>query len=424
MADADKSTPRLGLHARVALTFAALGLVVSACVAGVAMHFSDAYVDRLATEMLRVEGGYLRDRYLREGSLPPVRLRHFDMYAGPAGQAPPELAGLDPGMHEVESAHGTLHTMVYAVGSDNLYVSLDLGMESLSQRHLARDLLALVLFGSVIAAWLGWLWASRAIAPVRRLARQVEKLEPPRRAPTRLAADYAADEVGALALAFDHYQDRLLDFVRRERAFTADASHELRTPLAVIRGAIEVMLDSNPDAGTGARLKRIQRGSNELSDLLDALLILARSDESEANEGFTPDLHSLTSGLLRDRADALREKHLNVHFSGVAGITVAAPPRVLDVVIGSLLRAVSEFARSGDLVVEVMPTRVLVAYRNSVAPEVAAARTRSSADRADRVLGLGLIRRVCDRRGWTLDESLGDDGGRAFVLHLSPAPVT
>ncbi|HET7222410.1 MAG TPA: hypothetical protein VFI81_04360, partial [Rhodanobacteraceae bacterium] len=53
---------RLSLRARVALTFAGLGFVVSACVSAVAMHFSDAYVHRLINEMLRVEGEHLRDR--------------------------------------------------------------------------------------------------------------------------------------------------------------------------------------------------------------------------------------------------------------------------------------------------------------------------------------------------------------------------
>jgi signal transduction histidine kinase len=255
---------------------------------------------------------------------------------------------------------------------------------------------------------------------VRRLARRVETLEPPRRGATPLAPEFAADEVGTLAQAFDRYQEKLHDYVRRERAFTADASHELRTPLAVIRGAVEVMLDSGADAADEARLRRMQRGSDELRDLLDALLVLARSDESEAFSGRTPDLDALIGGLLGERADMLREKHLQVRHTGTAGIVVPAPPRVVGVVIANLLRAATQFADGGELAVDVAPARVSVALRKTGAQgNTPVPRGRGSEERADRVLGLGMIRRVCERWGWKLDERGEDDGARRFVLYLA-----
>src|SRR6185312_6607245 len=301
MSDATRAVPRLSLRARVALTFAGLGLVVSACVSAVAMHFSDAYVHRLVDEMLRVEGEHLRERYALDGRIPNPPLRHFDVYSNaPGALAPPaEMATLAPGLHEIAVAQGEVHVAVYAVGQNRLFVVLDVVEESARERHLARDLIALGLLGTSLSAWLGWAWAGRAIAPVRRLARRVETLEPPRRGATPLAPEFATDEVGTLALAFDRYQEKLHDYVRRERAFTADASHELRTPLAVIRGAIEVMLDS-ADAAGEARLKRIQRGAGELGDLHDALLVLARSDETEATTGHTPDLDAVVGHVLRE----------------------------------------------------------------------------------------------------------------------------
>jgi signal transduction histidine kinase len=422
MNDRSSATPRLSLRTRVALTFAGLGLVVSACVSGVAMHFSDAYVQRLIDEMLRVEGEHLRDRYARDGSTPNPRLRHFDVFSSaPGGTAPPaEIAALAPGLHEIPGAQGDAHVAVYATGPHRPYIVFDVAEESTRERHLARDLIALVLLGTGLSAWLGWAWAGRAIAPVRRLAQRVETLEPPRRGATPLAPEFATDEVGALALAFDRYQEKLHDYVRRERAFTADASHELRTPLAVIRGAIEVMLDGDPAAVDAARLRRMQRGSDELRDLLDALLVLARSDEDEAFSGRTPDLDALIGGLLNERADMLREKHLQVSHTGVAGIAVPAPPRVLGVVIANLLRAATQFADGGELVVAVSPAGVHIALRQSGAHgQTPVPRGRGSDERADRVLGLGMIRRVCERWGWKLDERSENDGLRRFVLHLA-----
>ena len=65
------------LTPRMALRVAALGMVVSICLALIAMHFSDAYVKRLVREMLRVEGEYLSERYAETGHVPHPRTRVY-----------------------------------------------------------------------------------------------------------------------------------------------------------------------------------------------------------------------------------------------------------------------------------------------------------------------------------------------------------
>jgi signal transduction histidine kinase len=405
---------RVGLRARVAITFAALGLVVSTCVALTAIHFSDSYVHRLVNEMLRVEGDYLHERFAADGRTPHPHTKHFYVYNSAAGATPPaDLSALAPGIHEISDPHGERHVAIYDTDAGRLYVVLDIGLESVRERRLFRDLTALVLLGTGLSAWLGWLWAGRAIEPVRRLARTVEVLEPSRHGAAKLAPDFATDEVGALAQAFDRYQEKLYEYVRRERAFTADASHELRTPLAVIRGAIEVMMDS-ADTAHAARLKRMQRGADELRDLLDALLVLARNDDASAT-GHTPDLDAVVAGVLRERADALREKHLQVEHTGTSGVAVAAPPRVLSVIVANVLRAATQFADGGTLRVEVDSDAVRITRRTATAVQT---------EPSDRVLGLSMIRRVCERWGWTLEETPLRDGDHAFSLLLRGASAS
>jgi signal transduction histidine kinase len=422
MAMRSSLTAKLSLRGRVALTFAVLGLVVSTCVALVAVHFSDSYVHRLIQEMLRVEGDYLRDRFAEGGRVPHPRSEHFYVfYQGSAGgdEPPAELSALEAGIYEVTDEHGERHIAVYDVSDGRLFVVLDIGLESVRERRLTRDLIALVLFGTGLSAWLGWLWAGRAIAPVRRLAQQVEVLEPSRRGVSRLAPDFAQDEVGALAQAFDRYQEKLYEYVRRERAFTADASHELRTPLAVIRGAVEVMLDSgNCNNATQARLKRMQRGSDELRDLLDALLMLARSDERDAADAPGADVDAVVASLLRERADTLREKHLIIEHTGSCGVELPAPQRVLRVVVGNLLRAATAFAEGGTLRVKVSSLSLLIAHDHATSANTATPIAPALNETSERVLGLSMIRRVCERWGWVLDETPSESGDRAFVLRF------
>ena len=408
---------KFSLRTRVAFTFALLGFVVSACLAAIAQHFSASYVNRVVREMLRVEGDYLRDRYATNGVVPVEHSAHFYAFvSGSERPPPPEFEPFAPdGTYEVGGDGPQRYVVVYAIDARRLYVVLDMGLEGMRERRLTGDLIALVLVGTAISAWLGWFWAGRAIAPVRRLAQRVDVLEPSRRGAVQFAPDFADDEVGALAQAFDKYQEKLYGYVRRERTFTADASHELRTPLAVIRGAIEVLLDSGQcSAAIVTRLKRMQRGADELRDLLDALLVLARSDEAEANEGRTSDLDELVRSLLAERKDALHEKNLTLQHSGIPAVAVAAPQKVMRVILGNLLRAVTQFAAGGVLRVEVARGTVNIVHEG---PPAAA--DASQIDVREHALGLGMIRRVCERWGWQLEENVGANGDHGFVLRFA-----
>ena len=80
------------------------------------------------------------------------------------------------------------------------------------------------------------------------------------------------------------YAERALvpirDALRRQREFAADASHELRTPLSVVRGSVED-LRRNADqqvATVGHALDDIEGEVDRLTALVDDLLLLARTD--------------------------------------------------------------------------------------------------------------------------------------------------
>jgi signal transduction histidine kinase len=102
---------------------------------------------------------------------------------------------------------------------------------------------------------------TKVMAPVIRLARQVRHrdqllgLAPP------LAPDYAADEVGQLAVAFDDTLGRLRDALTRERLFTSDVSHELRTPLMVLATSCELLIE-NPNLDSRAQPGRAHRAGH------------------------------------------------------------------------------------------------------------------------------------------------------------------
>jgi two-component system sensor histidine kinase CiaH len=89
----------------------------------------------------------------------------------------------------------------------------------------------------------------------------------------------------ALAVGFGFlYAGRALvpirDSLRHQREFAADASHELRTPLTIVRGSVEHLRRhrAEPVERVGEALDDIETEVDRLTNLVDDLLLLARSD--------------------------------------------------------------------------------------------------------------------------------------------------
>jgi signal transduction histidine kinase len=131
---------------------------------------------------------------------------------------------------------------------------------------------------AVLAIWLGWIIAGRALLPLRTItnaARDISASSLHR----RLSLAGPDDELKQLGTTFDELLGRLEASFDAQRQFVANASHELRTPLTLERTLIEVAL-SDPDA-TADSLRRTCRQvlavGEQQERLIEALLTLSRS---------------------------------------------------------------------------------------------------------------------------------------------------
>jgi signal transduction histidine kinase len=141
-------------------------------------------------------------------------------------------------------------------------------------------LLAGCLCGAIVLGVASWFIAGHVLKPLREMAGLARRLS----AGTlleRLPAANPDDELGQLASAVNDILRQLeISFAELDR-LTADVSHELRTPLTAMRAVGEVALrDRNPailhDA-LGSMLEEIGR----MNQLIERLLLLTRSDDSE-----------------------------------------------------------------------------------------------------------------------------------------------
>lgn len=384
---------------------------------------SNTLHDDLTLAMARYSEG--RDLDLQPGS----RFYHEKYNQQDDSNMPPDwLKNLRSGFHEVFREGQSFHALVYKQGNEKFLFLRD--QTDLEKREQALYVIIIAGFLlSVVAAWvLGYFLARRIMSPVSRLAQQVRDREQQSSANMPLAADYAADEVGQLAAAFDEALSLVHGALERERFFTSDVSHELRTPLTVVTTACELLqVSAQLNDKQQNQLARIQRAALEMRDLVHTFLQLARNSveldssisratlEQMAREQCDAWLpvaiaKQLTLTLETESAPALPEQRFNT--------------ALLRAVISNLIRNAVHYTDSGSVRLVLTQTgfRVEDSGKNideSHQETIFQPFVRGSAVRGEGLgLGLSLVRRICAHEGWDIRLYNLLAGGNCFEVRL------
>lgn len=359
----------------------------------------------------------------------PDQLFYFS--GGPGDfELPRDLRHLGAGFHEVFREQLSYHAMVEIVDGRHYVLLQD--QSDFEERE--RVLFAVVLVGFVLslalAVFLGWVLARKVMAPVVRLARQVRHrdqllgLAPP------LAPDYAADEVGELAVAFDATLGRLRKALNRERLFTSDVSHELRTPLMVLASSCELLLE-NPgiDQRGRAQVERIARACEEMRELVQTFLMLARAQHEAAGMSPQVTLQQVTEDLLGLWREPIEAKGLQLILEHGQPLPMRYNATLLHAVMGNLLRNALHYTDSGFIRLTLLPTGFLVEDSGVGIPEEKREAmfepfVRGSENRGEGLgLGLSLVQRICENQGWSVSLTTREPTGCRFQVELSPISV-
>ena len=212
--------------------------------------------------------------------------------------------------------------------------------------HILR-VLALALFGAglvttVLGAALGR-WASgRSLRPLASVSKAAVAVAGGQ-LDTRLAEATGDPDLAGLTRSFNRMVDQLQERIEREARFTSDVSHELRSPLTTLAASLEV-LESQADDLTpsgkralellAADLRRFQR-------MVGDLLEISRSDTGSADLS----LEEVDPGELVRRAVAAARRSLPAVAAeppvtvapGVAGTRMTVDKRRFERVIANLL---------------------------------------------------------------------------------------
>lgn len=275
-----------------------------------------------------------------------------------------------------------------------------------------------------------WVVATRALAPVESIRREVEQITGDR-LERRVPEPPARDEIHRLARTMNQMLGRLQDSRSRQQQFVADASHELRSPLASIRQSAEVARAHPGALPEGELVDAVLEESARMQRLVEQLLLLTRADEGAlVRKHHDVDLDDLALA----GAGRVRRAGLAVDTSGVGAGRVRGDRGALSQVVRNL---VDNAARHADMevVVSVRGTRDDVElvveddgagipgeHRRQVFERFVRLDEARARDAGGSGLGLAIVKEIVAAHGGTIDVSSSAKGGARFVVRL-PSPA-
>ena len=270
------------------------------------------------------------------------------------------------------------------------------------QRTLQTLVLVLVLGGLVVvlvAGAFGAVYARRALVPIR---------------------DSLSAQRGAL---------------RRQREFAADASHELRTPLTVIRSSVELLRRNaaRPVAEVGDALTDIDAEVQQLTGLVDDLLLLARSDSGAiALERVPLQLDDVATEAAAALAKPAADAGVRIEVDPAPTPAVGDPARLRQLVTILLDNAIRHSPRDTTVKVAVRPLHDGASLAvDDAGPGVRPEDRERVFDRFWRAqgapvggtgLGLAIARWIAEHHDGTITVHTSEAGGARFEVRLPAGP--
>lgn len=269
-----------------------------------------------------------------ELALPRARLR--------GGELPPE----ERGRFGLPRGRGDLRERVgMAPGGERAVVGHSLEPENAELRRL------IVLFGIagggvlLLGLLVGGWFSGRSIRPIADISHTARKIAGGSLSERIDVAD-AESELGELARTLNDTFERLQSAVARQARFTADASHELRTPTFVILSEAQSALKRERSSAEYREAFAVcQRAAQQMRQLIESLLTLARQDAGEiAPKRESARLDAMADDVVEMLRPLAREKGITLH-AALAAVQLACDIQQMRQVLTNLVSNAIEYNR-------------------------------------------------------------------------------
>lgn len=258
----------------------------------------------------------------------------------------------------------------------------------------------------------------RVLTPLRRAEADVDRLDPQDMA-LRISEPSEPREVATLVRAVNRALERLDHSMGILRSFTANAAHELRTPLSIM----QLSLDQLPG---GKQRDELLADNRQMTRLVNQMLDLAQADASAFETGARVNLSDVGRQAVAQLASVAFNVGQDLSFEDFGGAVTKGHEEAIFRIYRNLIDNALVHAADGKLVeVSAGPGPQLRVRDHG--PGIAAEDIFHIFDRFWRKnrqnstgagLGLGIVQRLVQAHGGTIEAENAPDGGAIFTVNF------
>jgi signal transduction histidine kinase len=411
------------LRLRVALALALACLLVVGALGFTLYTASEDMEKLLIDQLVTEEMDYLIKRHRQDASYSPQPSSNLQSHIvrSPLEQAllPGNLRELGLGRHVMFSGNDEFHILVQEEDDTRYYVAYEVGLHKQVEQEFKFLVMLSVLTAALVSLALGYWLSGVLVRQVTELAGQVSTLRPGQQH-ERLVRPGQDPEVAMLAGAFEDYQARIEQMIRREQEFTSNASHELRTPLTAIRTSCELLL-TNPALGekSRARVEWINTAAGRMAEQIQALLFLARGQALGEIEPVA--LAECVAEAIEPYRIEIERKGLLLEMNIAAEIQLDLNYQALRLVLANLVRNAIQYTERGFVRIGYAARRLTIADSGHGIAREHLPRIFERFFRGEKLgdgtgLGLSIVKRICDQYGWKIEVDSVPARGSAFSI--------
>ncbi|HTI10031.1 MAG TPA: HAMP domain-containing sensor histidine kinase [Puia sp.] len=252
----------------------------------------------------------------------------------------------------------------------------------------------------------GRLISKYILAPFKRTLRVIQFFDLKNKEPIRLPGTRTS-EFRELNEFLKKMTDKALEDYQSLKEFTENASHELQTPTAIIRGKLELLMESDIRDDQAILIAEMQNALERLSRIHSSLTLLTKLENHEYEVKTPICFSALTRETLNSFDELIQMKSLNLQTNIEEDIYLPLHPALADLLLTNLVsNAIRHNIPHGTIRVNLSKAGLVISNTGRP-PEVPTGelfeRFKKGNPGSDSIgIGLAIVRQICDIMNFTI----------------------